>query len=69
VLDLASELGIIQRSGTWYSCGDVRLGQGRENARQYLKDTPETYERLRREILVAKGLAKENSPQTNTNEH
>lgn len=37
LLDIASEIGIVQRMGTWYSYGDVRLGQGRENAREYLR--------------------------------
>lgn len=46
ILDLASEIGIVLKSGAWYSYGDTRLGQGRENAKQYLKDNPD----LAREI-------------------
>ncbi|MGH7582358.1 MAG: recombinase RecA [Gemmatimonadales bacterium] len=38
VVDLASEAGIIQKSGAWYSYGDQRIGQGRENAKLFLKD-------------------------------
>ncbi len=38
VLDLASSLGIVTKSGTWYSYGETRLGQGKENARRFLKD-------------------------------
>jgi recombination protein RecA len=38
VLDLASDLGIVAKAGTWYSYGDIRLGQGRENSRQFLKE-------------------------------
>ena len=38
VLDLASDLGIVSKAGTWYSYGDIRLGQGRENSRQFLKE-------------------------------
>ena len=38
VLDLASDLDIANKSGAWYSYGDIRLGQGRENAKAYLKE-------------------------------
>jgi recombination protein RecA len=40
VVDLAAEAGIIQKSGAWYSYGDQRIGQGRENAKLFLKDNP-----------------------------
>jgi len=38
ILNVGAELGIIEKSGTWYSYGDIQLGQGKENARQFLKD-------------------------------
>jgi recombination protein RecA len=38
VVDIAAEAGIIQKSGAWYSYGDQRIGQGRENAKLFLKD-------------------------------
>jgi recombination protein RecA len=41
LVDLASEANIIQKSGAWYSYGDQRIGQGRENAKLFLKDNPE----------------------------
>ncbi|MGI6589024.1 MAG: recombinase RecA [Peptococcia bacterium] len=41
IIDLAADLEIIEKSGAWYSYQDIRLGQGRENAKQYLKDNPE----------------------------
>ncbi|HHT24123.1 MAG TPA: recombinase RecA [Clostridiaceae bacterium] len=41
ILDLASEIDIVNKSGSWYSYGDVRIGQGRDNARQWLVDNPE----------------------------
>ena len=41
VLDLAVEHKIVQKSGAWFSYGDQRLGQGRENVRQFLRDNPE----------------------------
>jgi recombination protein RecA len=40
LVDLASEANIIQKSGAWYSFGDQRIGQGRENAKLFLKDNP-----------------------------
>ncbi len=41
ILDLASNIDIVNKSGAWYSYGDIRLGQGRENAKIYLKEHPE----------------------------
>lgn len=43
VVDLASELEIVKKSGAWYSYGEERIGQGRENAKQYLKENPEIF--------------------------
>ena len=40
VVDLASEANIIQKSGAWYSYNDQRIGQGRENAKLFLRDNP-----------------------------
>nr|NNM90068.1 recombinase RecA [Bacilli bacterium] len=42
IIDLGAELDVIQKSGAWYSYGDERLGQGKENAKVYLKDHPQT---------------------------
>ena len=41
VLDLAANIDVVNKSGAWYSYGDLRLGQGRENAKQYIKEHPE----------------------------
>jgi recombination protein RecA len=41
IIDIATEIDMIQKSGAWYSFRDERLGQGRENAKQYLKDHPD----------------------------
>jgi recombination protein RecA len=46
LIDLAVDMGLVQKSGAWYAYGDLRLGQGRDNARDYLKHNPE----LSREI-------------------
>jgi recombination protein RecA len=41
LVDIAAEAGIIEKSGAWYAYGKERIGQGRENAKLYLKDHPE----------------------------
>jgi recombination protein RecA len=41
LVDIAAEAGIIEKSGAWYSYGKERIGQGRENAKMYLKDHPD----------------------------
>lgn len=56
VLDLAVEKRIIEKSGTWYSYGEDRIGQGRDNAKRYLKENPELREKIRGEILNKSGI-------------
>ncbi|ACB85056.1 recombinase RecA [Natranaerobius thermophilus] len=51
ILDLASELNIVTKSGPWYSYGEDRLGQGKENARNYLRDNPDIAEAIELQIL------------------
>ena len=41
LIDLGVKLGIVQKSGAWFNYGDIRLGQGRDNAKQFLRDNPE----------------------------
>jgi recombination protein RecA len=57
LLDLGVERKIVEKSGTWFSYGGERLGQGRENAKQFLRDNPEVFraidERLRKELGLA----------------
>lgn len=53
ILDVAVNNDIIQKSGSWYSYGDVRLGQGRENARQYLKENPELTKEVEMKVREA----------------
>ncbi len=55
LLNLGEELGIVKKSGSWYSFGDLRLGQGKENARQFLKENPEVAAELEAKILEALG--------------
>lgn len=50
ILDLGVESGIITKSGTWFTYGDIRLGQGRENARAFLEEHPEVAEEIETRI-------------------
>ncbi len=51
ILDRAIDQKIIVKSGSWFSCGDLRMAQGRENARTFLKDNPELCDEIERKIL------------------
>ncbi len=69
VLDLATECRIVQRSGAWFSYGDLKLGQGRDKARMFLEEHPELLEELKQKVLEAKGVAAAlQQPQTEENE-
>jgi recombination protein RecA len=56
LIDLGIEDGILEKSGGWISYGDVRLGNGRENVKQYLRDNPPLFEEIGRKILESRGL-------------
>jgi len=56
LLDLGVDEGIVEKSGSWYSYNDERIGQGRENARQFLKENPDAREHLANAVYTAKGL-------------
>ncbi len=58
ILDVAAAHGIVQRSGTWFSFGEMRLGQGRDNARDFLESNPELASEIDRRVRVAMGLIK-----------
>jgi recombination protein RecA len=58
-IDLGSELDIVQKSGSWYSYNDERLGQGRENAKQFLKENKELRNEIQKKIRDHYGLDKE----------
>jgi recombination protein RecA len=62
LVDLAVEKGIVEKSGSWFSYGMDRIGQGRENARLYLKENPAVAAEIREKILVTLGLTKEPAP-------
>ncbi|MBE6910837.1 MAG: recombinase RecA [Ruminococcaceae bacterium] len=50
LLDLGVKLDLVQKSGSWYSMGETRIGQGRDAAKQYLKDNPEIADKLEADI-------------------
>ena len=56
VLDIAAESGIIDKSGAWYSYGSQRIGQGRENAKMYLKDNPALLAEVEEKVKVVLGI-------------
>lgn len=58
VLDMAADLDIVNKSGAWYSYGDVRLGQGRENGKEYLRQHPELTDELEKKVRIETGLVK-----------
>lgn len=62
ILDLAVDHNFIKKSGAWYSYGDERIGQGRENAKIYLQERPEIVETLRNRIIDIAGIH-ESSPE------
>ncbi len=61
VLDLGVDMDIIDRAGAWYSYGDVRLGQGRENSKQFLQENPEIKEEIEEKIRIEAGLIDQES--------
>jgi len=71
LIDLGLDHKLVERSGAWYSCGDERIGQGKENARQFLKENPQLAARLEaelREKLSPVVVAKGESPATEVEE-
>lgn len=57
LVDMAVEKDIINKSGSWYSYGDERIGQGRENAKNYLADHPEVQDEVRLKVREAYGIS------------
>jgi recombination protein RecA len=56
VLDMGVDSGFIDKSGAWYSYGEERIGQGRENAKLFLKENPEIMNAIRTKLLEQKGI-------------
>ena len=56
LLDLASERGLVAKSGAWYAYQEERIGQGRENAKKYLKEHPDVAIALEQQLRQTLGL-------------
>ena len=56
LLDLGVKAGVVEKSGAWFSYGDERIGQGRENAKQFLKDNAHMAHEIEDKIRAAHGL-------------
>src|SRR5499427_545709 len=56
ILDMAAESGIVEKSGTWYSFADTRIGQGRENAKRFLCDNPDIYDQIAEQVYARAGI-------------
>jgi recombination protein RecA len=58
IIDMASDLNIVQKSGAWFSLDGERIGQGRDNARTYIEQHPQLLEKLEQKILQASGITR-----------
>lgn len=63
LVDLGAEANIIEKSGAWFSYKGERIGQGRENAKEYLRSHPETYAAIEAELLQKHGISRINPPE------
>ncbi|WCJ46618.1 recombinase RecA [Levilactobacillus brevis] len=68
LLDMAVEKDIVDKSGSWYSYGEDRIGQGRENAKQYLADHPDMMAEVNQRVRAAYGVDDEEAAATKATE-
>ncbi|OOB77542.1 MAG: recombinase RecA [Epulopiscium sp. Nuni2H_MBin001] len=61
VLDLAADVNIVNKSAAWYSYGDIRLGQGRENAKIYLRENPEILSEIEDAVRIHFNIYKDDA--------
>ena len=59
LLDLGVKAGVVEKSGSWFSCGDQRIGQGRENAKEFLMENPDIAEEIEAAVRANAGLIAE----------
>ena len=64
VLEVAESANIINKSGAWYSYGDVRMGQGRENSKQFLRDNPDVFAEIVLKVKKALGMIESKEAET-----
>ena len=62
IIDMGVEVGIVRKSGSWFTYGDDQLGQGKENVRQFLVDNPELANEIEQKILVSLGIGEAPDP-------
>jgi len=67
LLDLGIEEKVIDKSGAWINYGEMRLGQGRENAKQFLRDNPALVEEITKKVMEKKRPATPDKPKAETN--
>ncbi|WP_432800380.1 recombinase RecA [Poriferisphaera sp. WC338] len=56
LIDMAVDCNVVQKSGAWFSFGEVRLGQGRENSKNFIRENQELFDEIKRLVLEAKGV-------------
>ncbi len=56
LLDLAVEEDVVNKSGAWFSFGETRLGQGRENSKTFLRENPDLFQEIQKRVLEKKGI-------------
>jgi len=62
LLDLASDVGVVEKSGAWFAFGGERIGQGRENAKEFLREHPQTVATIERRVLEHHGVKRAGDP-------
>lgn len=68
ILDLAANIGVINKSGAWYAYNDEKIGQGRENAKNYLRENPDIMEEVEQKVRTHYGLQGADVTQEQTEE-
>jgi len=66
LVDIGSEAGIIEKSGAWYSYNGQKIGQGRENAKMYLKDNPAMMKEVEDKVKVILGITQPDGAMADT---
>jgi recombination protein RecA len=59
LIDLGVKAGVVEKSGAWFSCDNQRIGQGRENAKQFLRDNPAMAESIEKRVRAQSGMVAE----------
>lgn len=68
IVDAGVNAGIINKAGSWFSYNDIKLGQGRENAKEFLRQNPEIYQEIENTVRKKYGLGKKDSNEAEDSE-